>query len=166
MMNARQELDSYISQLERRVRLDTLSRGAAIVAAAALGATVVLVLLANLRAFSEGSVIGWRLILFCVLVFVASGGLEIPRSRLSRRRAARKAEEMFPEFQQRLVTFAEKRGDSEGFVELLAADALDVASGAPSAALAPGVRLLAVLGAGVVSLAVLIWMIVAGPGFL
>ena len=53
-MNARQELDSYISQLERRVRLDTLSRGAAIVAAAALGATVVLVLLANLRAFSEG----------------------------------------------------------------------------------------------------------------
>jgi hypothetical protein len=165
-MNARQELDSYISQLERRVRLDTLSRGAAIVAAAALGATVVLVLLANLRAFSEGSVIVARLTLFCILVFAASMGLAIPISRLSRRRAARKAEEMFPEFQQRLVTFAERKGDAGAFLELLAADTLDVASCAPPAALAPGGRLLAVLGAGIVSLGVLLWMIVAGPGFL
>ena len=116
-MNARQELDSYISQLERRVRLDTLSRGAAIVAAAALGATGVLVLLANARAFSAGSVIGARLILFCILVFAASLGLAIPISRLSRRRAARKAEEMFPEFKQRLVTFAEKKGDADAFLE-------------------------------------------------
>src|ERR1700681_1686541 len=151
-MNARQELDSYISQLERRVRLDTLSRGASILAAAALGTTIVLVLLANLRAFSEGSVIGARLTLFCVLVFAASVGLAIPISRLSRRRAAKKAEDLFPEFQQRLVTFAEKRGDSEGFVELLAADTLDVASCAPPAALAPATRLVAVLGAGIDSL--------------
>jgi hypothetical protein len=166
-MNARQELDSYIRQLERRVRLDTLSRGAAIVAAAALGATVVLVLLANARAFSGGSVVGARLILFCVLVFAASLGLAIPISRLSRRRAARKAEEMFPEFQQRLVTFAEKKGDADAFVELLAADTLDVArSSAPSSALAPGAKLLAIAGAGVVFVAVLVWMIVAGPGFL
>ncbi len=114
-MNARQELDSYISQLERRVRLDTLSRGAAILAATALGATVVLVLLANLRAFSEGSVIGARLTLVCILVFAASMGLAIPISRLSRRRAARKAEEMFPEFQQRLVTFAEKRAPTRSW---------------------------------------------------
>jgi hypothetical protein len=85
---------------------------------------------------------------------------------LSRRRAAKKAEDLFPEFQQRLVTFAEKRGDADAFLELLAADTLDVASCAPATALAPGARLLAVLGAGVVFLGVLLWMIVAGPGFL
>src|ERR1700686_3600623 len=117
-MNARQELDSYISQLERRVRLDTLSRGAAVLAAAALGATVILVLLANARAFSDGSVVGARLVLVCILAVAASFGLVIPVARLSRRRAARRAEKMFPGFQERLVTFTE-RGDAEPFVELL-----------------------------------------------
>jgi hypothetical protein len=164
-MSARQELDSYIRQLERRIRLDTLSRGTAILASAALGATVVLVLLANARAFSDGSVVGARLILICILVFAASFGLVIPITRLSRRRAARRAEQMFPGFQERLVTFTE-RGDAEPFVELLAADTLDVARDATPAALAPTTKLLAVLGTGLLAVGVLVWLIVAGPGFL
>src|SRR3984957_4493592 len=164
-MSARQELDSYIRQLERRVRLATLSRGAAILASAALGATIVLVLLANARAFSDGSVIGARLALICVLAFAASLGLAIPIARLSRRRAVGKAEAMFPGLQQRLVTYTE-RGDAEPFVELLAADTLDVARDAPPAALAPNATLLAVLGTGIAALGVLLWLIVAGPGFL
>jgi hypothetical protein len=164
-MSARQELDSYIRQLERRVRLATLSRGAAILASAALGATVVLVILANARAFSEGSVVGARLVLACILAFAASLGLAIPITRLSRRRAVGKAEAMFPELQQRLVTYTE-RGDAEPFVELLAADTLDVARYAPPAALAPTAKLLAVLGTGIAAVGVLLWLIVAGPGFL
>ncbi len=147
-MSARQELHSYISRIERRVRLDTLLRGAAILASAALGATVVVVILANARAFSGGSVAGGRLILFCVLAVAAAFGLAIPISRLSRRRAVSKAELRFPEFQQRLVTFTEK-DDSEPFLDLLAADTLDVASGAEPAALAPNTTLLAMAGAGV-----------------
>src|SRR3984893_363661 len=164
-MSARQELDSYIRQLERRVRLATLSRGAAILASAALGATVVLVFLANARAFSHGSVVGARLVLVCVVAVAASFGLAIPTARLTRRRAVRKAEAMFPELQQRLVTYAE-RGDAEPFVELLAADTLDVARDAPPAALAPNAKLLAVLGTAVAAVGVLLWLIVAGPGFL
>ena len=40
---------------------------------------------------------------------------------LNRRRAARQAEEMFPEFKQRLVTFAERdAGEREPFLDLLA----------------------------------------------
>jgi hypothetical protein len=171
-MSARQELNSYISQLERRVRLDTLSRGAAMLASAALGATVVLVLFANLRAFSEGTIVGARLILVCILAVAAGFGLAIPIWRLSRRRAAGKAEEMFPEFQERLVTFTERdvasaeRGDTEPFMELLAADTLDVASRTQPAALAPTTRLLAFLGGGVVAAGILLWMIVAEPGLL
>jgi hypothetical protein len=116
-MSARQELDSYIRRLERRVRLDTLSRGAAILGSAALAATLILVIVANARAFSDGSVVGARLILVCILAIAAGFGLAIPISRLSRRRAARRAETVFPEFQQRLVTFTE-RDDAEPFVEL------------------------------------------------
>src|SRR5580692_3615550 len=164
-MSARQELDSYIRQLERRVRLDTLSRGAAILASAALGATVLLVLLANARAFSGGTVVGARLVLVCILLLAAGFGLAIPVARLSRRRAARRAEKTFPEFQERLVTFTE-RDDAEPFVELLAADTLDVAREARPAALAPTAKLLAAIGTGLAAVAVLVWLIVAGPGFL
>jgi hypothetical protein len=165
-MSARQELNSYVSQLEKRLRLGTLSRGAAILTSAALGATIVLVLAANALAFSEGSITGARLVLFCILAAAAVFGLGIPIARLSRRRAVGKAEEMFPEFQQRLVTFAEKEDDDDPFLQLLAADALDVASGVEPAALAPKARLLALLGVAVASAGVLLWMIAATPGFL
>ena len=156
-MSARQELHSYISRIERRLRLGTLLRGAAILTSAALGATVVVVILANARAFSGGSVAGGRLILFCILAAAAAFGLAIPISRLSRRRAVSQAELRFPEFQQRLVTFMDK-DDSEPFLDLLAADTLDVASGAEPAALAPNTTLLAMAGAGVGAMGVLLWL--------
>src|SRR6185295_17829512 len=165
-MSARQELDSYVSQLEKRLRIGTLSRGAAILTSAALGTTIVLVLAANALAFSEGSLTGARLALFCALASAAIFGLVVPIARLSRRRAIGKAEEMFPQFQQRLVTFAEREDEDDPFLPLLAADALDVASGVEPAALAPNARVLALLGVGVASAAVLIWMIGATPGVL
>ena len=65
-MSARQELDSYVSQLEKRLRIGTLSRGAGVsLTSAALGTTIVLVLVANALAFSEGSITGARLALLC-----------------------------------------------------------------------------------------------------
>ena len=119
-------------------------------------------LVANALAFSEGSITGARLALFCILAFAASFGLVIPISRLSRRRAVRKAEEMFPAVPAAPRHLHRKEGDDDPFLELLAADALDVASGVEPAALAPNARLLALLGVGVASVGVLLWMIVPG----
>jgi hypothetical protein len=164
-MSARHELHSYIQEIERRVRFDTALRGAAILGSVALGATILLVLLANARAFSGASVVGGRVLLFGLLTVAAILGLAVPISRLSRRLAVRKAEARFPQFEQRLVTFTEK-DDAEPFLDLLAADTLEVAATAHPAALAPNLRLLGMLGAGVVSIGVLIWMIAAGPGFM
>ena len=109
-MNARQELNSYLTQLEQRLRLGTLSRGAAIVVGAALGTTIALALALSVSAFSDGSITGARLVLFVVLAAAAVFGLGIPFSRLTRVRAARRAEEVFPGFQQRLETFVDKTG--------------------------------------------------------
>src|SRR5439155_18555057 len=94
-----------------------------------------------------------------------SFGLAIPLARVNRRRPALEAERKFTGFQLRLVTFLEK-DSNEPFLELLASDTLDIAHDAEPAALAPNRMLLIASGIGVGSLAVLAWLIVAGPGFL
>jgi hypothetical protein len=166
-MSTREELNSYIGKLERRLRLGAALRGTAILTAAALAATVFLVLVINSFAFSSGSVTGARVTLLFALAFAAGCGLAIPLSRLNRRRAVGKAENLFPQFQQRLVTFAERNREArEPFIELLAADTLKAARGAEPALLVPRDKLVASLGVGLASLGVLIWMVLAGPGYL
>jgi hypothetical protein len=47
-MSTRDQLNSYLQELERRLRLGAILRGAAILTSAALVTTIVLVLIANL----------------------------------------------------------------------------------------------------------------------
>ncbi len=54
-MRTRDQLNAYIEQLERRLRLCALLRGGAILTSVALTVTVVLVLIANALAFSTWS---------------------------------------------------------------------------------------------------------------
>ena len=166
-MSTRAQLESYLKQLEQRLRLGVLLRGTAIVTSAALTITVVLVLIANAFAFSAGSLITARVVLFLALVCAGGLGLALPLYRLNRRRAASSAEVVFPQFQQRLVTFAELGpGGRDPFMELLAADTLELARTARPAHVVPGRKLLSSLATGAISLGVLIWMIGAGPGYL
>jgi hypothetical protein len=73
---------------------------------------------------------------------------------------------MYPEFKQRLVTFAERDAQKrEPFLDLLALDTLNVARGAEPKSLVPDKQLATFLGVGAVSLAILVWLILAGPGF-
>src|ERR1700681_3981087 len=160
-MTAPQELHAYIGELERRLRLGTVLRGAAI-----LASTVVLVLAANALAFSSVSVTTARGALVCIVIATAAFGLAIPLSRVNRRQATKEAERIFPKFQQRLETFLDRDQAREPFMELLAADALEFANAAEPDAIAPQRTLLIASGVGVGSLAVLLWLIVAGPGFL
>ena len=71
-------------------------------------ATVVLVLIANSFAFSGGSILSARIVLILALAMAAALGLALPLYGLNSRRTARKAENAFPQFNQRLLTFAER----------------------------------------------------------
>ncbi len=84
-MSTREQLNFYIGQLERRLRLSLVLRGAAILAGAALLTTVVLVLIINSFAFSSVSITSARAFLFFAIVLVVSFFLAIPLSRLNRR---------------------------------------------------------------------------------
>jgi len=164
-VSLRDQLHAYIAQLEQRLRWSTWLRGLAILTGGALVATLVLVTIANARAFSNGSVTAARFGLILILALAAAAGLALPLRRLTRRRAVQTAESAFPQFQQRLTTFTERDGQ-DPFIELLAQDTLGVAQFAEPKQLVTDRRLWISLGTTVGSLAILIWMIAAGPGFL
>jgi hypothetical protein len=166
-MSTREQLNAYLGQLERRLRLGALMSGGAIVFGAALAATVLLVMIINAWAFSPGSLTGARIALFLILGFALAMGIVIPLLKLNRRRAASRAEAQFPAFEQRLVTFADKgvQRPNDPFVELLAADTLAVAKDSEPKMLAPAAQLAGFSAAGVGALGVLLWLILAGPGY-
>src|SRR6202044_2939086 len=164
-MSFREQLHAYIAQLQKRLRWSTLLRGLAILTGSALVATLALVTIANALAFSNGSVTAARFGLILVLAIAAVAGLAWPLRRLTRRRAVGTAEAAFPQFEQRLTTFTERDGQ-DPFIELLAGDTLGVARTAQPEEMISEKRLWLSLGAGVVAVAILVWMIAAGPGFL
>src|SRR5580704_16188361 len=149
-MSKQSELSSYIEQLQQRLRLGAWVRGAAILTAAALFTTVVLVMILNHYAFPLHALTGARLALIFVLALTGAAAIAWPVMRLSRRRSVSMVEAASPELEQRLVTFEEKKEEEHPFLELLAADTLSVAhkNGAVPETLVPRERLLALAGAG------------------
>ena len=91
-MTARQQLDRYLEQLQRRLRIRTSLRGAAILASSALATTVVLVVIANALRFSGASLAGARVVLYLVIAASVAFGCVVPLLRMNRRRSAWEAE--------------------------------------------------------------------------
>jgi hypothetical protein len=116
-VNPLEQVHGYLLALERRLRWGAITRGAAITSLAALFATVLLVLYANANAFSESSLRIARVLLVISLALAAGFGLLVPIMRLNRRWAARRAENAVPEFDARLLTFAEKQSTQDPFLE-------------------------------------------------
>ena len=104
-MNTREQLNHYLQGLEKRLRWLVVTKGVAIAAGVALGATLALVLITNALAFSSSSMAVARVILFLALAVSVGYALVIPLTRLNRRRAATRAEVVFPQFDQRLLTY-------------------------------------------------------------
>ncbi|MCC7174277.1 MAG: hypothetical protein IT159_03700 [Bryobacterales bacterium] len=167
-MSALELLNAYLKRLESRFRLAALARGAALVAVAALAATVALVLGVNWLAFSERSLTAGRVILFLSLAFAAAFGVILPLMRLNRRYTARRAEQRIPDFDQRLLTVAERQDDpaQRPFLELLAADTLPLTGQAEPRAVVSQPLLAGFLSTAAVALGALIWLILGASGFL
>src|SRR5712692_5163720 len=166
-MNPLDRLSEYLRSIEKRLRVLTWTRGAAIAAGAALISTVILVMIANAYAFSSSSLLASRTALFLALALALGAGLLVPLLRLNRRRAAREAENKFPEFEQRLLTFTERTeaNASDPFLELLAADTLDAARKAEPHHVTTQSAILGFASLAAGAALVLIWLGMAGPGF-
>src|ERR1700728_4185929 len=166
-MSNHSELNFYIARLQQRLRLGAWFRGGTVFAGTALVVTVTLVVLLNRLAFPAHGVTAGRFVILTALVCAAMFGIALPLVRLTRAKAVRHAESINPELEQRLTTFQDRAMKSEDpFLELLAADTLTHLQEASPESLVPTNRLLALGGAGVACLGVLLWMIAAGPGYM
>jgi len=166
-MSNRSELNRYITRLQQRLRVGVWLRGAAIFTATALAVTVALVLLLNRFAFPAHGVTAGRLTIFVALAVAAVFGIVLPVIGVTREWAVGKAEAANPGLEQRLTTFEEQvRKSNDPFLELLAADTLAHTKQTEPHSLVPDNRLFALGGAGVACLAVLVWMMADGPGYL
>jgi hypothetical protein len=165
-MSHSSELNSYIAQVERRLRLGAWLRGAAAFAGTALVVTLALVMILNRLAFPVLGVAFGRVTLSLTLAAAAVLGLTLPLVRLTRAWAVGRAERAHPELEHRLTTFADRAGKAnDPFLELLAADTLARTREVQPSALVPANRLFALGGGGLACLGVLMWMIAAGPGY-
>src|SRR6202049_996491 len=165
-MNALDQLNTYFRRLESRLRLLALSKGASLVTVAALVVTVLLVWIINRYAFSPASLLWARILLFLSIGTAIAFGVVIPLLGLNRRNAARHAESKFPDFQERLLTLSEKSNTSDPFLELLADDAMQVARNSQPERLAPSGPIVGFVTSAGLAVAVLLYLILAGPGYL
>ena len=90
----------------------------------------------------------------------------LPLLRLNKNKTVDRAERTFPEFDQRLLTYVERGEARDPMLDLLAEDAYSVANRTEPERVAPKSNIFAFATAGGLAGAVLIWLIVAGPGFL
>src|SRR6185369_8282812 len=160
-------LSDYLGVVERRLRLLAFTRGAAVTALAALTLTLIAVLAANKFSFSDSSVIGARVFLFLGIALAVGVALIVPVIRLNRRNAARKAEQHYPQFEERLLTFTERveQTPNDPFLELLADDTLAVAQQTAPKSVAKASILFSFSSAAVIAALVLVWLGMSGPGF-
>src|SRR5581483_3479495 len=162
---ALEQLNAYLRRLEFRLRLLAASRGAALVAALGLGLTVLLVWFGNRYEFAGRVVLPLRVLLFFALAMALSFLLVIPLLKLNKRRIARLAEQRIPGLEERLLTVTERPDPENPFTELVAEDALRVAREHQPEQLTQTRSLFGFLLAGAAAAAILLWLIVAGPGY-
>ncbi len=164
-MTALEQLNAYLRRLELRVRLFAASRGAALVAALALALTLVFVWISNRYEFGGQVVLPLRILLFVALAAAVSFLLALPLLRLNKRRITELAERRVPGFEERLLTIAERPDSTNPFTELLAEDTLRVARENQPEQLTETRSLLRLAGSAAIAGAILLWLIVAGPGY-
>src|SRR3954454_2630474 len=164
-MTALDQLNAYLKRLEGRIRLHALSRGTALVFTMALALTVFFVWISNRYVFAQGVVLPLRITLLVLLAAGISLLLVRPILRLTRKRITNLVEQRAPEFQERLLTLTERQDPANPWHEVLAEDALRVAEIHTPETLTPTRPLLTFAGGGTLALAVLLWLIFAGPGY-
>lgn len=164
-MTALEKMNAYLRRLELRFRLLLTARGAAVAGISAFVLTVALVWTGNRFEFADKVMPPLRWLLFLVLAAVLILALAIPLVRFNRARATKLAEKHAPDLEQRLLTVVERPDPANPFIEILAEDALRIAKESRLEELASSRRTLAFLGSGLAAVAVIIWLIAAGPGY-
>ena len=96
-MSKLNELNSYLAQVQSRMRLLAWLRGAAVFSGTALVVTLLLVIVLNRFAFPAHGITFARMALLWALACATAFGLALPLRRLTRDKAVHKVEKVNPE---------------------------------------------------------------------
>lgn len=169
-MTSRERLECYLAVLRRRLRAHIFLRAGAAAAAGTLALICLAVWLFSREDFAPSVAIFARVALILLLLAVGVLLLWLPLHRLRRDDGSKVFETRLPEERGRIQTYLDsKRREVEGggspLLELLAADAADIAEKTPPAAVVSPRRLFmaaAVAGVAVIALALLLSV---GPSY-
>ena len=138
-MTSRERLENYLTALRRRLRTHIYVQAGAVAAAGLLLVTCAAVWLFNREDFAPAVATSARVVLVLLFAAVAVLLLWLPLRRLAREDGARVFEQRLPEERGRIQTYLDsKRREAEGagspLIELLAADAANIAEKTPPSA--------------------------------
>jgi len=164
-------LQEYVRRVQRRLQARTASRGIGLTIGVALLLTVLCVYIANEFAFSDGSVIGGRAVLFGAIFAVIVLALWRPLRELGVKKAVDHAEREVPAFDGRIETYIDQSREAgkgaapNALLDLLAEDTLQVAESAPVEHVVSWQKMIAFMALAGASFFALIWLGTSGPGY-
>ncbi len=164
-MTALEQVNGYLRQLEARLRALAASRGIALTAGLALLLTLVIVFAGNRAQFAREVILPMRVLLYAAVATAVALLIARPLRKLTRARVRRIAERGTPGLEERLLTVTEHPDPTNPFTELVAEDVLRMTREQPAKALRSTRLLWSLAGAGALAVGLLVWLIVAGPGY-
>ena len=169
-MTSRERLEGYLGALRRRLQSHIYLRAGAVAAAGILLLTCGAVWLLNRQDFAPSIAMSARIALVVLLLVVAVLLLWLPLRRLTRDQGSRVFEEQLPEERGRIQTYLDARrreaaGIKTPLIELLAADAANIAEKTPPTAVVSQHRLLAAAGLAGVAVIALALLLSVGPSY-
>lgn len=167
-MTARERLETYLDALRRRLRTHIYVRAGAIAAAGMLVITVGAVWLLQREQFSPAIVLSGRVALGLLLLLVGVVLLWLPLRWLNRDQGAQVFEQQLPDEDGRIQTYLDSRrreaqGAASPLIDLLAADAANIAARTEIDDLVPAHRIGVAAAIAVVALTGLALLLSLGP---
>lgn len=169
-MTSRERLESYLAELRSRLRAHIYLRAGAAAAAGTLLLTCIAVWLFNQEGFAASIAISARVALVLLLLLVAALLLWLPLRRLKRDDGSKVFEQHLPSERGRIQTYLDsKRREAEGhgspLIELLAADAAEIAEKTPPASIVSQRRFVLAASIAVVAVVALGLLLSVGPSY-
>ncbi len=164
-MNATNRLDRYLADCSARLRRLTLLRGSAALVLVVLVIGGVGSWFSAESGFAATTTNVFRILLVLAVAGVAVRALADPLQQLKEGLSGL-VEQRVPEFNGRVQTYLQMKAENNPFLDLLAEDALKISARQPAGAVVPTRELQTAGGVLGVAAALLLYLLIAGPGLL
>jgi len=164
-MNATRKLDLYLESFNQRLRKLRLLQGSAVLAAVLLVVGGVGAWFSAESGFASTTTNAFRILLVLALAFATLRFVVDPLQKL-KDGLSQLVEKRVPEFNGRVETYSQLKAENNPFLDLLAEDALKISDTHPVALQVPQKELNVAGGVLAASVLLMLYLLIAAPGFL